>query len=76
VTARNYEIVVTGEFGRRHCAAFEDLEVSVSSGQTRLSGILPDRAALYGVLRRLEDLGLEIVDIRSVVSSPDYGHSD
>jgi hypothetical protein len=74
MTARDYEIVVSGEFGRRHCAAFEDLEVSVSGGQTRLSGTLPDRAALYGVLRRLEDLSLEIIDIRSVVSSPEHGH--
>lgn len=74
MTARDYEIVVSGEFGRRQCAAFEDLHVSVADGQTRLSGTLQDRAALYGVLRRLEDLGLEIIDIRSVVSTPEHGH--
>ncbi len=65
---RDYQIRVTGEFGRRHRMAFEDLDVTVSQGQTVLCGRLPDQAALYGVLRRLEDLGLEIVDIRSAVA--------
>jgi hypothetical protein len=73
MTVRDYEIRVSGEFGRRHRAAFEDLTISVCSGQTLLSGRLPDQAALYGVLRRLEDLGLEIVDIHSVVSSSESG---
>jgi hypothetical protein len=71
MAVRDYEIVVSGEFGRRHCAAFEDLDVLVSGGDTRLSGRFPDQAALYGVLRRLEDLGLEILDIHSVVCSPE-----
>jgi hypothetical protein len=67
--------VVRGEFGRRHSVAFEDLNVSVSGGQTLLSGRLPDQAALYGVLRRLEDLGLEIIDIHSAVPGPQPGQS-
>jgi hypothetical protein len=73
MTVRDYEILVRGEFGRRHTVAFEDLNVAVSGGHTRLSGRLPDQAALYGVLRRLEDLGLEIIDIHSAVagSKPD-----
>jgi hypothetical protein len=72
---RDYEILIRGEFGRRHCVAFEDLNVSVSGGHTRLSGRLPDQAALYGVLRRLEDLGLEIIDIHSAVPSSEPGKS-
>jgi hypothetical protein len=75
VTVRDYEILVRGEFGRRHSIAFEDLDVAVSAGHTRLSGRLPDQAALYGVLRRLEDLGLEIIDIHSAASGPDVGNS-
>jgi hypothetical protein len=75
MAVRDYEILVSGEFGRRHCVAFEDLSVSVSGGHTLLSARLPDQAALYGVLRRLEDLGLEIIDIHSAVPTPESGQS-
>jgi hypothetical protein len=73
---RDYTILIRGEFGRGHSVAFEDLDVSVSGGQTRLSGRFQDQAAFYGVLRRLEDLGLEIIDIHSVVPTPDSGPSE
>ncbi len=72
---RDYEIRIRGEFGRRQSVAFDDLDVSVSGGHTLLSGRLPDQAALYGVIRRLEDLGLEIIDIRSAVPGPKPGQS-
>jgi hypothetical protein len=75
VTVRDYEIRIRGEFGRRQCIAFDDLNVSVSGGHTLLSGRLPDQAALYGVLRRLEELGLEIVHIHSAVPCADAGNS-
>ena len=75
MTVRDYEIRIRGELGRRQCIAFEDLNVSVSGGLTLLSGRLADQAALYGVLRRLEDLGLEIIDIHSSVPGPEPGQS-
>ena len=65
MAARDYTILIRGEFGRRHSAAFDDLDVSISSGQTLLSGRQLDQAAFYGVLRRVESLGLEITEIRS-----------
>lgn len=68
MTSRNYTIRIRGEFGRRHRFAFEDLHVSISNGHTVLRGTLPDRAALYGVFRRVEDLGLEIISIDSEVA--------
>ena len=71
MAARDYTIVIRGEFGRRHRMAFDDLGVSISSGLTRLSGRLLDQAAFYGVLRRLESLGLEITEIRSTVPGPE-----
>jgi hypothetical protein len=73
---RDYTILIRGEFGRGHSVAFEDLDVSVSGGHTRLWGRFPDQAAFYGVLRRLEDLGLEIVNIHSVVPTPESGQPD
>jgi hypothetical protein len=63
--ARDYTILIQGELGRPHSAAFDDLHVLISGGHTQLSGRLPDQAAVYGVLRRLQDFGLEIIDIHS-----------
>jgi hypothetical protein len=65
MAARDYTILIRGEFGPRYSVAFEDLHVATSGGHTHLSGRLPDQAALYGVIRRLETLGLEIIDIHS-----------
>jgi hypothetical protein len=35
-----------------------------SGGDTVLTGSLPDRAALYGVLAEIEALGLELLEVR------------
>ena len=35
-----------------------------SGGDTVLTGPLPDRAALYGVLAQIEALGLELLEVR------------
>jgi hypothetical protein len=46
--------------------AFPDLEAEMRGKFTLLRGILRDRAALHGVLARLEALGLELVDMRQL----------
>ena len=75
MAARDYTILIRGEFGRRYSLAFEDLHISTSGGHTQLSGRLPDQAALYGVLRRLENFGLEIIDIESRAPRPEREQS-
>jgi hypothetical protein len=58
-----YEIRVKGTVGRAVAGEFEPLEAST---QTLLRGALPDQAALHGVLDRIRDLGLELVDVHQV----------
>jgi hypothetical protein len=58
-----YEIRVKGAVGRTLAGEFQPL---VPSTQTVLRGTLPDQAALHGVLDRIRDLGLELVDVRQV----------
>ncbi len=46
---------------------FEGLQPRATArGQTILSGTLPDQAALFGVLERIRDLGIELVELRRV----------
>ncbi len=59
-----YEIRVRGHLGPRMLRAFEALSAQPEGDDTLLRGVLSDQAALYGVIARLETLGLELVEIR------------
>lgn len=59
-----YEIVVRGEAGPAVRSEFDDLVISVGDGETTLRGDLADQPAIYGVLARAQDLGLELVEVR------------
>ena len=60
------EITIRGAAGATVRAAFEEFEfeVSRSGRRTRLRADLPDQAALHGVLERMRDLGVEIIEVR------------
>jgi len=45
-------------------SAFPALRAEPRGEDTVLSGTLPDRAALYGVLAEIEALGLELLEVR------------
>jgi hypothetical protein len=59
-----YRIRVRGRLGETMRSAFPALQAQVSGGDTVLTGPLPDRAALYGVLAQIEALGLELLEVR------------
>jgi hypothetical protein len=59
-----YGIRVRGRLGETICSAFPALQVQASGGDTVLTGALPDRAALHGVLAEIEALGLELLEVR------------
>jgi hypothetical protein len=63
-----YEIRVRGHLGQTMRTAFPELRVRVEGGDTVLSGVLPDQAAVYGVLAAIESLGLELVAVRRVAA--------
>jgi hypothetical protein len=59
----HYEITVRGRLGETLTTAFDGLTAKSTPAQTVLSGELADQAALYGVLERIESLGLELVAV-------------
>jgi hypothetical protein len=64
-----YEIRVAGHLGDTIRTAFPELRARPQGRDTVLSGVLPDQAALYGVLCQLEALNLELIEVRRSPSS-------
>ena len=66
----SYVITVRGVAGPWVRGAFDDTDVSVVGDTTVLRRAGADQAALYGLLRRIEDLGLELLDVRRESAEP------
>jgi hypothetical protein len=64
-TPHRYEITIRGRLSTALLPAFADLTASPAEANTVLRGDIHDQAALYGVLERIESLGLELLDVRS-----------
>ena len=62
--AYRYRIRVRGRLGETIRSAFPTLQAKANGGDTVLTGPLPDRAALYGVIAQIEALGLELLEVR------------
>jgi hypothetical protein len=67
VSKHRYEIRLKGRLTRPLAAEFEQqqLKTAVAPVETVVEGPLDD-AALHGLLRRIEALGLELVEVRRV----------
>jgi SPX domain protein involved in polyphosphate accumulation len=59
-----YEIKVKGRLDARWSEWFSDLKLTHLEGDvTLLSGLLPDQAAIYGLLERIRDLNLTLISV-------------
>jgi hypothetical protein len=63
-TEDQYVIVVRGVAGPTVRAAFADLQVTTVGDDTVLREIRPEQAALHGVLQRLQNLAIEVLEVR------------
>jgi len=61
---QRYQIRVRGRLGQTIRSAFPALRARVDGGDTVLTGVLADQAAVYGVLAEAEALGLELIEFR------------
>jgi hypothetical protein len=63
MTDGTYAITVRGVAGPSVRAALDDVQVSVVGDTTVLRRAGTDQAALHGLLNRIQDLGLEVIDV-------------
>jgi hypothetical protein len=72
----HYYICVNGHLDSSWQAWFAPLQIRHEpSGTTILSGQLPDQAALYGVLLKLDRLGITLIAVESGSSPLDAGQA-
>jgi hypothetical protein len=67
-----YEIRVKSHLGPGAASAFEGFTVRhEASGETVLIGPVIDQAALHGVLMKIRDLGLSLVEVKNIKRESD-----
>jgi hypothetical protein len=69
-----YQIRVKGHLGQQWQGWFDGLSITnVEQGEALLYGSLPDQAALHGVLTKIRDLGLPLLEVHRVATDSSLG---
>jgi hypothetical protein len=74
--AGSYRITVKGVMSERFCRGLGAVPHPAGSGHTVLEGDLPDCARLGDVLARLDNLGLEVLEVQTPPSAAPDGKDD
>lgn len=66
-----YQIRIKGHLNRQWMDWFGGLTVTLEeNGDTLLTGPVVDQAALYGLLRRIRDLGMPLLSVNRIQRGP------
>jgi hypothetical protein len=59
-----YQIRIKGQLGAQWGAWFDGMTITqTANGETLIAGLVADQAALYGLLRKVRDLGLQLLSV-------------
>ena len=59
-----YQIRIKGQLGAQWGAWFSGMTITqTANGETLITGLVADQAALYGLLRKVRDLGLPLLSV-------------
>ena len=61
-----YRIVARSELGERYASAFEGMRMETRDGQTILTGEIKDQPHLFGILQRMNGLGIELLSVQAL----------
>ena len=66
VADRTYRLVVEGELGDTLALAFAGMTLTHAAGNTALTGRVRDQSELQGLLRRISDFGLILLEANAI----------
>jgi hypothetical protein len=67
---RQYQIAIQGHLHPRWSEWFDNLIITQEpDGTTTLRGPVADRAALYGLINKLRDMGLTLLSVEALASN-------
>lgn len=75
-TPSRYRVVVRGRVSQELAGMFGHLELDSRPGESSLTGTFADQAQLYGLLERLQDLGIPIVSVNPVAAAADGNRTE
>ena len=67
---RVYRIVVRSELSDKYAVAFEGMQMEIKNGQTVLIGEIIDQPQLFGILDRINSLGLRLLSVHTLEDAP------
>jgi hypothetical protein len=65
-TGSAYLVVARGELSEGYASDFEGMRTETQDGLTILVGQIADRPHFYGILQRLNGLGLELLSVEAL----------
>ena len=65
-TAMVYRIVARSELSDRYASAFEGMRMETQDGRTILTGEVKDQPHLFGILDRINGLGMELLSVQAL----------
>jgi len=76
-----YQIRIKGHLGAQWTEWFDGLTITQEEcGESCLTGPVIDQAALYGLLKKIHDLGMSLVSVTCITSgevdAPDASHGE
>lgn len=71
MTADRFEVHIRGELSPQALENLDYLTAKVVPAETVLTGVVPDQAALLGLLGWLQSFGLEVLEVRRVPRAAD-----
>ncbi|MGL1890666.1 MAG: hypothetical protein OCD02_03520 [Spirochaetaceae bacterium] len=67
-SAKNYQIRVEGHLDIKWSDWFGSMTISLEdNGDTLITGMVQDQAALHGLLKRVRDLGIPLISVNQGV---------
>lgn len=69
-TGTVYRIVARSALDDRYASSFKGMHVESAEGRTVFTGEVEDLSHLFGVLNRINDLGLKLLSVQALSGKP------